>query len=219
MCARATSARDASLREVVLPLFTLSNSHLSRAGTKPTAGTRIEPQLFVPAAACALRVPPRVRTFFLHQPPPRGGGAPTGACSMLLCRAGQARRAPCDRCARLSALHRGDFWPGEPARPVRQHRLRRTGLAAPAVTAWPAVPDLRCRGRKPPQPDATPAPPSGSSPETPLIERDTRFIPLTRYVVNIFLQIAPKKMDGRGHCQPRRPYAGAQAQLRARTPQ
>jgi hypothetical protein len=111
----ATSARDANLREAVLPLFTLSNSHLSCTGrNSPPA----------PASNCnspspwplAHRAPgPEPSSFISH--PRGGGGAPTGACSLLLCRAGQARRAPCDRCARLSALHRGDFWSGSPRVP------------------------------------------------------------------------------------------------------
>ena len=66
---------------------------------------------------------------------PRGdGGAPTGAYSLFSCRAGQARRAPCDRCARLSALRRDGFGPGKPrARVPALPPAPSRGLAAGAL--------------------------------------------------------------------------------------
>jgi hypothetical protein len=85
--------------------------------------------LFVPAARCA-------RVMKLAAP--EGGGAPTGALSR--CRACEARRAPCDRCARLSALHRGDFWAPGPRFRLR-HCLRSACSEAPrgaGRSAWRA---------------------------------------------------------------------------------
>lgn len=73
--------------------------------------------------------------------------------------------------APLGAPH-GDFWPRPALHLRRCRRIRRAWCARPGV-----VPGER--GPKPPEPaisaavqDATPAPSSGSSPETPLVERD-----------------------------------------------
>jgi hypothetical protein len=69
-------------------------------------------------------------------------------------------------------------------------RHPREGLAAGAlIQPWRRHPTSRtavCR-------DATPAPPSGSSPETPLIERDVRLIRQPRYVVNTNIHAVGEK--------------------------
>ena len=94
--------------------------------------------------------------------------------------------------APLGAPH-GGFW-RRPALHLRRcRRIRRACCARPGV-----VPGER--GPKPPEPaisaavqDATPAPSSGSSPETPLVEQDGRLIGHIRFVVNRYLRIVFEK--------------------------
>jgi hypothetical protein len=96
----------------------------------------------------------------------------------------RARRAPCDRCARLSALRRDGFGPGKPRAPVPA--LLAAGALIEPRRRHPTSRTAVCR-------DATPAPSSGSSPETPLIERDARLIRRMPAVVNIFLHFVVEK--------------------------
>jgi hypothetical protein len=65
--------------------------------------------------------------------------------------------------------------------PVR--RLHATGRTCPAAAPGVSYPRLRAAV------DATPAPPSGSSPETPLVEQDSCTLRWMRYVVKNYLRI------------------------------
>lgn len=96
--------------------------------------------------------------------------------------------------APLGAPH-GDFW-RRPALHLRRcRRIRRAWCARPGVAPGE-------RGPKPPEPaisaavqDATPAPSSGSSPETPLVEQDGRVIGDLHFVVNIYIRIVVEKIS------------------------
>jgi hypothetical protein len=86
-------------------LFTLSNSHLSHAGQNPLPGTRIELHLSVPRCASHRAPGPHLLP---SSAAPNRGAAERRQARVPCCWAARvsARRAPCDRCARLSALHR-----------------------------------------------------------------------------------------------------------------
>ena len=109
--------------------------------------------------------------------------------------------------APLGAPH-GGFW-RRPALHLRRcRRIRRACCARPGV-----VPGER--GPKPPEPaisaavqDATPAPSSGSSPETPLVEQDGRIIDHLHHVVNNYLRLVTE-----------RPLAVSDSPCGSRTPQ
>jgi hypothetical protein len=75
-----------------------------------------------------------------------------------------------------------------PALPPEPSRGPRRGAL---IEPWRRPPTSRSALRR----DATPAPPSGSSPETPLIERDVRILRQLRVVVNKYLQIVVEKSE------------------------
>jgi hypothetical protein len=97
------------------------------------------------------RFPARVLKPSFGHPEARGGGAPRGA---PLIRAGEARRAPCDRDARSSALRLAIFWFGSallpPALPpeVMQRAPRGTGRSARRAGSEPPEPALRAQPRE-----------------------------------------------------------------------
>ena len=130
----------------------------------------------------ALLPPGRLRRdrSFILLPPPRGdGGAPTGASlehvALVRRDATLARRGPSRATGRppLGAPP----WRCRPrVRFRRRHCLPAPGAKAPRNRALPARPRPRASRVRGYEPRSTPhpAPPSGSSPETPLIERDVR---------------------------------------------
>ncbi len=141
---------------------------------------------------------PRSGFPFAAAPQARGRGAPTRR-TRLKRRARTARQPRSRGAARtlrsvrapLGAPH-GGFWRGPALHRRRCRRIRRAHCARPGVAPGE-------RGPEPPEPavsaaapDATPALSSGSSPETPLIERDGRgysMSPLrSQYLSSIYSQ-------------------------------
>jgi hypothetical protein len=157
---------------------------------------------------------PRSGFPFAAAPQARGRGAPTRR-TRLKRRARTARQPRSRGAARtlrsvrapLGAPH-GGFWRGPALHRRRCRRIRRAHCARPGVAPGE-------RGPEPPEPavsaaapDATPALSSGSSPETPLIERDGELIVCLHYVVNIYLRFIVKKnrrfgVPTRRACRPR----------------
>jgi hypothetical protein len=146
----------------------------------------------------AQRVPAaRLRRGEIKAPPRGVGGAPTDArmrryASVRHAMTPHARRLrgasrPITRDARLSALHRGGFWAPGPRFRLR-HCLRSACselLAAQVVVPGgrvPCLPNTAVTSRSRGTPHL--APPSGSSPETPLDEQGKSLLHQTRYVVN-----------------------------------
>jgi hypothetical protein len=147
---------------------------------------------FLPSRCVAAR---GFRLLFLFapssQPAPLEGGRSAGRRPALnFGRAGNARRHACEAWAlprnREAASRRSTVAlsarlpppsPALPPNPAR--RLHAVGhLRLAAVPGFPAA--VTSRGRR-----HTPAPPSGSSPEDALDERNFRIISQTRFVVNI----------------------------------
>ena len=94
---RAASARDASLREAVRPLFTMSNSPAHAA----CAAAAVRYQLSLPVrprirVARVCLIPQHHPEPFLQPPPNRGGGGAPGGASLETSRARRARRHACE---------------------------------------------------------------------------------------------------------------------------
>ena len=161
----------------VLPLFTMSNSPVSDVpGTHSLILSNRNSCRTAALSAPAALAAPRVYSFILL-PPPRGdGGAPTGASLEHVALVGRdatlARRGPSRATGRppLGAPP----WRCRPRVRFRRRRCRRLrceGSTPPGDPARPRPRASRVRGYEP-RSTPHPAPPSGSSPETPLIERD-----------------------------------------------
>src|SRR6195256_5288872 len=143
---------------------------------------------FVPAAHVA---PGLSLSLSLRTHPKRGaGGAPTGALVLL----SRLRGATSARVRRGASHDAGRSPLGAPPwRFSAGGRASISGIASGSVQRAPrsqvVMPGGRCPG--PPEPAVTsrsrgtplPAPPSGSSPETPLLEREANLLPRMRYVV------------------------------------
>ena len=107
----------------------------------------------------------------------------------------RARRLASRWDARLSALHFGNFWLSDPG----QTRCLAARLFAwrPSTCALSSHSGIRSppgAGYEPAAQDAGPAPPSGTSPEDALSERDHRKIISSRRVSKIFAAVPGKPM-------------------------
>ena len=168
------------------PCYPYSQCQTAKPLNAGLRGTRIQSQLSFPAALAAPRV------SFILLPPPRGWRSADRRLFLVLVPRWLGRGAHlaigalASRRSAVTVLGRAS--PALRFRHCRRHR--REGLAAGALIEprrrHPTSRTAVCR-------DATPAPSAGSSPETPLIERDMRVILQLRIVVNKYLRIEFEK--------------------------
>ena len=152
-------------RDAALPLFTMSNSPVPDvpATTPSNHSSPFPRRRSAPGFILHLAATPEGMAERRQARIPRSRAALVRRGAHLAIGALASRRSAVTVLGRESPASRFRHW----------RRNRREGLAAGAlIEPWRRPPTSRsavCR-------DATPAPPSGSSPETPLVERDVRVI-------------------------------------------
>ncbi len=177
-----------------MPRYPYSQCQTARCRIAPTPFVSFEPQFFSNRSSrsrCA--VAPRVSLPLAATPEGmaerRQARIPCSRAALVRRGAHLAIGALASRRSAVTVLGRAS--PALRFRHCRRHP--REGLAAGAlIEPWRRHPTSRtavCR-------DATPAPSSGSSPETPLIERDVPVLRYLRYEVNTNLRIADDKLMG-----------------------